>query len=742
MKVSTRMMIAFAIGLFVGSLAHARPVIIEETAVIPNPDPQLTSFGGTLGLDGDHAIIIGHTSLPPTDPFDNPDTLTRALLFRKVGDTWTFVRRLSESVESNEADAPNQYAVEMRNGIAALTMLNLRIFERHVSGDYVQSTLDYSFGIPTQYLDIDNGTILLGDGCWGGSILQKEPDNVWRAQARLFGDGCGDSDGANGGAVALGGAHAAVPSPYNGEELPAPAMNLFRYFGNNDWRQTQRIVAEEDHYLGNVAMTPDVLYVEDNPRYGTARYYRSNADQLWRPSGIRLRADGDHRVITSAPSGSNRRIGIGENFVLRNEWDHDRQAGVVQMFRYVETGVIEHVATLVASNGRSLGGHLAISGRRLLVGGGGGAHYFELPVAPRAPALVQDDFEGAADIHWGAMAGDPFAIAQSGNTHVFRVSGTAGEAATEVLEANWTNQSIQADVKPTAINGSDRWVGLYTRRTSPSNYYYVTLRSTGILQLKRMYGGSFGTLDSATVPFTLNRTYRLRLESVGTRHRVYVDGELVLDASDPDIESGRPGLIAYKAAADFDNVVVSASDVVTLWERTGERVCDFSCPLVEWETAGGEWSWQPDGSNEVFSQASLTVTARAPAGALTRNTDQIVETRARLRAYGTGHDPWFGVMARYRDANNYAYLSLRRSNTLALRKLANGHIVELGSVPMPVTPGTWYRLRLEAVGNRLRAFVNDRQVLEVVDPQPSAGQVGVLTHRTQADYDDFVAVRP
>jgi hypothetical protein len=734
-----KMLLALAAFSSLG-IAQARPVIIEERAVIASPDPETFIFG-TVGLDGDDAIIIGRKSVPDPDLGDNPDTLSQALQYRKAGDTWAFVGVLAEAIQDNEADAPNRYSIEMRDGIAAISMINLRVFERQ-GGSYVESPVEHGFNAPTEYVDLDGGTILLGDRCWGGSIVQKDPDGTWRTKAGVFADGCGDGDGENGGAVAIAGTSAAVPSPYNDQDLPAPALAMFRNFGNHDWRQTQRIVADAGHDFGNVAMTADVLYVQDSPRWGTARYYRSPADQLWRPSGIYLRADGDHVLIDNFRNSSRDRVALGGDFVLRNTWDHDRQASVVQMFQYRAQGVQEHVATLVASNGSDLGGHIAVSGRRVLISGGGGAHYFELPAAPNAPALLQDDFEGSPNIHWGVMPGGQFAIAPSGNTQVFRLSSTAGEAGTEVFEANWTSQSIQADVKPTALDGADRWVGLYTRRTSPSSYYYVTLRSSGILQLKRMYQGRFGTLDSASVPFTLNRSYRLRLESVGSRHRVYVDGTLVLDAFDADIQSGRAGLISYKMAADFDNVVVSPAHEATLWERRDARVCNLLCTDPSWHSSEGQWLWQEETGNEYFAQTDLAATARVTAGALTRNIDQIVATRARLRAFGTAADPWFGVIARYRDANNYVYLSLRRSNTLTLRKLVNGQIQELGGAALGITPGSWYRLRLDAVGDRLRAFVNGRLVLEAVDPTPAAGQVGLVTHRTQADFDDFLAVRP
>ena len=116
-----------------------------------------------------------------------------------------------------------------------------------------------------------------------------------------------------------------------------------------------------------------------------------------------------------------------------------------------------------------------------------------------------------------------------------------GDAGASLDAANWANQSVQADVKPTAFNGADRWVGFATRRSDASNYYYVTLRSSGIAALKRNKNGAFANIASASFPVALNRTYRVQLESFGANHRVYIDGVLVLEA------------VAYKAAADFDD---------------------------------------------------------------------------------------------------------------------------------------------------------------------------------------------
>ena len=330
---------------------------------------------------------------------------------------------------------------------------------------------------------------------------------------------------------------------------------------------------------------------------------------------------------------------------------------------------------------------------------------------------------------------------------MFRQASTAGDAGAVLDAYDWTSQSIQAEVKPTAVNGNNRWVELATRRTDASNYYYVTLRSSGIIQLKRMQGGVFATLDSASVPWALNRTYRLRLESVGTLHRVYVDGNLVLEAWDDALAHGRAALLSFRAAADFDNVIVSPFLTQTIYSVSVDDV--GNPPQLQPEpwtyTGTGQWSWQYEGSNfdPIFKQTSTAGDARAAVGPeQIVNTDQIVQARVRPRAFNAAGDPWVGVMARDHDSGNYVYMSLRRSNTVTLRKVENGSIIQLGSVVRTVTPNTWYTLRLEAVGTRLRAYVNGRLVLEATDPQPEIGRVGLVGYRTAADFDNISAVIP
>jgi len=120
------------------------------------------------------------------------------------------------------------------------------------------------------------------------------------------------------------------------------------------------------------------------------------------------------------------------------------------------------------------------------------------------------------------------------------------------------NQMVEASLRPTQFSGADRWVGLMAGYRDDANYHYVTLRSSGSLDIKKQVNGTVQTL--ASVPFTVqtNVSYRVRLEILGTRLRVYVNGALRAEATDttPIPANSGAGLATYKAAMDADNLVV------------------------------------------------------------------------------------------------------------------------------------------------------------------------------------------
>ena len=75
-------------------------------------------------------------------------------------------------------------------------------------------------------------------------------------------------------------------------------------------------------------------------------------------------------------------------------------------------------------------------------------------------------------------------------------------------------------------------------------------------------------------------------------------------------------------------------------------------------------------------------------------------------------------------------------------KVVGGNVSILRAAPFAVQPGTWYQLRLDAIGNRLRAYVNGVLLLETTDLSLATGNAGPAMFKAATDYDDFAVYQP
>jgi pectate lyase len=225
---------------------------------------------------------------------------------------------------------------------------------------------------------------------------------------------------------------------------------------------------------------------------------------------------------------------------------------------------------------------------------------------------------------------------------------------------------------------------------------------------------------------------------MGQTHRVYVNDRLVLTAYDASHAEGTVGVAMYRASADFDNVFVSPSPQTTIFAQ------DFNV-----DGQPGDWSYGGSGvvSQGVYHETYSGGDARSIAGAMTE--DSIVQVRVRPTSFAST-SAWVGLLARSKYQDDYVYVSLRRNNTVTLRRLVSGNIYPYAEAPYTVTPGTWYTIRLEIVAGLTRVFVNDQVVIATNTDYGSTqryvatqqGAVGMVSYRATADYDDFLAYQP
>jgi pectate lyase len=153
-----------------------------------------------------------------------------------------------------------------------------------------------------------------------------------------------------------------------------------------------------------------------------------------------------------------------------------------------------------------------------------------------AATLLGDDFEDGNTTGWSTNGGS-WSVTTDGS-RVLRQSGASTDARA-LVGTNWSGQAVQARVKPTGFNGSNRHVAVTARARDASNYYYLALSGNGSAVLGKRSGGSFTPLATASATVTVGSWYTVRLEAFDNSLRGFVDGTQVVSA--PTAPSRRAG---------------------------------------------------------------------------------------------------------------------------------------------------------------------------------------------------------
>jgi hypothetical protein len=727
---------ALLVALSSGAAAAARAPEFTESAHIPPFETTEVLWPGTqVAVDGDWALVRAWRS---RDIYQDSDDYSAVFVYRRTdAASWVQTSQLTPWEPITEWYDPG---VAMKGGIAVVGPSRY-VYER-VGDGWVRKEMEP--GQSTAYFqgtDLEiSGNRMLSSDQWTGYMWERGTDGQWRRSATLPGEGRVGGDNAVSASLDLTGSGAIIGNPYTDypEDGPLiPFARTFRY-ANGGWNLDGDLLNDSDErqFSWYVAMRGNHAFVTGDTWRG-AHVYLRNAPAQW--SRI------DRLDTVDSYDNLHEDLEHGDGFVLQRAFSRERGAFVINVFKPGASGGYYHAATLSRSDGGSLGEYFDISGRRVIAGADrgtdDGAFVFELPERLPTPRnSYQDSFEaGNAGSQWAPIAGSRFEIATVNGKRVYRQTSVAGEAASFTpMRGVLGDQAIQAEITPRRFDGHDRWVGLATRRSDSDNYYYVTLRAgTHRLELKRMVNGAFATLAATSLNVSPDRTYRVRLESVGPKHSVYVNDQRVLLAVDASLAQGLPGVIMYKTAADFDNVVVSPSHLAAI------RRTDFTASPYEflpgW-TSTGRGSWTNNASQAFLRQTNHMVEARALTGSVVD--DQIVTAAVRVGAFNTGSS-WAGLLARYVDDSNYVYAILRRDGKLSLRQLVNGQIAVIAETAIPaVQLDRWYTLRLEMVAGATRVFLDDVERLAAGNVGAPRGRAGVMTNRATVDFDDFLAYRP
>jgi hypothetical protein len=116
------------------------------------------------------------------------------------------------------------------------------------------------------------------------------------------------------------------------------------------------------------------------------------------------------------------------------------------------------------------------------------------------------------------------------------------------------NQQLTARMRVDSFGAAPQaaWIGLLARYVDANNFYSVTIRRTGEIQIRRVLNGVISVLASANFTAVPGQYYDVRFQLINDQLTLYVDDVRVASAHDRRIASGRYGLATYRARANWD----------------------------------------------------------------------------------------------------------------------------------------------------------------------------------------------
>jgi alpha-L-rhamnosidase len=246
--------------------------------------------------------------------------------------------------------------------------------------------------------------------------------------------------------------------------------------------------------------------------------------------------------------GADTGYGFPVDFTIKLSADNTNWTTVITRSGYGKPGNVVQSFVFGSQSGR----YVRIEGTGLRQNPNDGNLYrmqfaeFEVYYISGSTLLFADDFSGDLS-KWANTAN---ASINSGQLTV-----TNNEDMRSLDGANWTNYTMEADVKITNIAA-----GLVFRGTDSNNCYMWQLSTLngGKLRPHKKVGGTWTLIKEVNTGTVANTTYHVKIEANGSTIKAYIDGILIDTTTDTAFGSGKVGFRECQTeAAVFDNVVVN-----------------------------------------------------------------------------------------------------------------------------------------------------------------------------------------
>ena len=183
---------------------------------------------------------------------------------------------------------------------------------------------------------------------------------------------------------------------------------------------------------------------------------------------------------------------------------------------------------------------------------------FTQPLSPTPRADFFDDFNDFVADNWQPFNSSRWQISVENGSpaNCLAIANPNGDEYTVMNALAWSTFAMEVDAKSLAGTSQNFFIAFGMPTASgPVNYYYLRFTVGGIdlFRVSDIIASAAGDFVSD------NQYHRVRIERQSPSIKVFVDGQLLLQAVDATFTAGYIGFGSFKSTACFDNVAMTSS---------------------------------------------------------------------------------------------------------------------------------------------------------------------------------------
>jgi hypothetical protein len=159
---------------------------------------------------------------------------------------------------------------------------------------------------------------------------------------------------------------------------------------------------------------------------------------------------------------------------------------------------------------------------------------------------------------------------------------------------------------------------------------------------------------------------------------------------------------------------------------------------IRWEIIGGSWGVNSTVNGLIGpSDPPTALECTSGAGTMYAGWEHWDDYDFSVRFITDLSTDRIGIHFRVLDEDNYYIWYWSSTTNLKLRKRVSGVNYDVGDTTITITEDVWTHIKIVCQGNRIRGYLNEVEMFDLVDDSLPSGKVGLYTSATNVYFDDM-----